>query len=563
MINLNSIYSNFRSEDIFLIESILEEFIPFFKEINEIENINIGKLINELIFQIGNSNCFLKNKKKKNIFTFDNSLKLEEKDFLYKTYISSSETNHGTVKFCSEDTLKINNISIEMVRSLLILIKEEITTNSNQILLQKLSYVKKLVINEYKTFDFKILYVLLNLIVLKFCKNLEEINFEGTFYSRVDQIDLMLKNGVYLYFIYKSSSINKLLFINKIEFLNENVSFKIFHDYCTKNSISDINAEKIEYNKINIFSILPMKQNLKILVFKKILIDKNSLIQSIINLINFNKNLNILSIDKFVSIPDHFRSEIIQGMQNLTNLKKLKINIISSSKEDFIFMNLPRTNNSITKFYLKLSRVCLENDSLIESYFNFKETNLEKLSLRLEKFSPNFSDNLCNFISNNLQELSLGMIDHITLDKFTKLAKNLTKLHTLKLFFYSINEDHYEEAYKNIIFLLENCRFIKNFHFENFVIKYKNMFDEDIKEILKDNIKLKKLIIRSDMPFHVQYFEGYYYYEYPKFTIEPILFCFKKSRDFSKIYFKKSITTKVFDFQRIKKEKLVVISYKV
>lgn len=593
-------------EDIFVLDSILSQFIPMFNEIKDIlsetDNKKIINLIHELIIIVGNLNNPLnKNRKKKVFVNCENNIKYEEKEFLYKTYIiSSSDKNEGTFKFFSDDTLKINNITPQMIRGLLILIKEELGVNlsgnlntnlgnltsmSNKFFIEKLLQVKKLIIIENKSFDFKLLYILLNFIILKFCVNLTSINFEGVLYSKIDQVDIMIKNGVYLNFIHRSKNLTKFSITNKIEFLNENVAFKLMHEYCAKNSLSDVNTEKIEFNKINIFSILTHKTNLTKFIVKKTSIDKNSTILSLIEIFKSNLDLKEVYIDKFVSIPEHFRRELLTGLKKLKKLKKLKINVIYSSKEDLKILNIPKTNTSIKKLNLKLSRVSLEENDVSDcSYFKLRETKLQKMSLNFEKFSP-FSDGedsvdkdfnipklklnsatflLTDLLPENLRELSLGQVDQTFLQKFIKLPPDyMLKLKTLKLSFLPIDDDRYDEAYNNIIFLLENCRFVKFFQFDNFVIKFKQICDEGFKSILKENTNLQKLVIRSELPFHVQCLEGFYYFDYPKFIIPPLLFSFKKNKTLSKIYHKKSVIINIIEFHRIKKEKIVYISYKI
>ena len=221
-------------ENIFILETILESFIPLFIEINnnfeEKDNNKNLRIIQDLILFISNLNNPLncKNKKKKIMYNVDNNIKYEEKEFLYKTYISSSDRTDGSFKFFCDDTLKINVITSQMVRGLLILIKEELSScnfsPTQNILIDKLKNVKKIIINENKAFDYNLLFILLNFIILKFCTNLQKINFEGIFYSRIDQVEIMIKNGIYLYFIFKSKRISKFYITNKLEFINENVA---------------------------------------------------------------------------------------------------------------------------------------------------------------------------------------------------------------------------------------------------------------------------------------------------------------------------------------------------
>jgi hypothetical protein len=584
-VEYNPIHSD---ENIFILETILESFIPLFREINnnfeEKDNNKNLRIIQDLILFISNVNNHLncKNKKKKIMYNVDSNIKYEEKEFLYKTYISSSDRNDGSFKFFCDDTLKINIITSQMVRGLLILIKEELSNTTNttntsnsgsgqNILLEKLKNVKKIIINENKAFDFKLLFILLNFIILKFCTNLQKINFEGIFYSRIDQVEIMIKNGIYLYFIYKSKKFSKYYITNKIEFLNENVAFKHLHEYCYKNNVTDVNVDSIEFNRINIFTILMTKNNIKSLRIHKISIDKNSMINSLIEIIKNNKNLQVLKIDRFISIPDSYRKNLLNQLNNLITMEKLKINIMSSTNSDLLFLNLPKNIFTVKNFSLSLSRINVEindNNGPENNFniFNFHKTNLMSLSLKFDKFSLNFLNekSLCNMLPKNLREISIGLIDHIFLEKFIQLSPEyMLNLKSIKFSFLPITDEQYENSYKNILTLLEVCKSVQNFKFNNLAMKYKHICDDEIRNILKENKSLRKLIIRSDLPFHVQYIEGLYYYDYPKFLITPFLFCIKNNQELKKIYNKKIILSNLLDFHRIKKEKVIVVSYKI
>ena len=602
------------NSDVYILETILEQFIPFFSrintcnfnDINSESSLKFFELIHDLIKFTTNREKLspLKTKIYKNIFQKDKeeNFALEAKEFLYKTYISSSDTKNDTFKFSNEDTLKLNKLSKETIRGLLILIKEEIeiTLNNNftfqnknfnntttgnlrihnqkifpnsknflkfknnenhhfqnnQIfpnssfqkgaqkfpattLLQKLFYVKKIIISESKMFDFKLLFILLNFILLNFCLNLEEIEFQGTLFSKLDQIDVMLKNGVFLYFIYKCEKLSKFKLNNKVEFLNENIAFKLLYDFCNNKNILDINPEKVEFNKINIFSILPLKQNVHKLNFNKICVDKISAINSILAIASKNTYLQEITIDKFISIPHIYRVDLIRIFSNLKDLNKFRINILSSSKEDLSFFNVPRLNPSIKKFYLKLSQLNIEDKDIMSSmqdgsnmnYFDLihlKNTNLEKISLKFEKINLAETHTCFKFLKNiypkntinSLKELSLGMIDSLFFENFVKIAPGaISKLSKLKLSFLFTYIENYECSYKNILILIENCKNIKKFEFLNFILKYKHVCDEELKKVIEKNSYMRELTIQSDLPFLTQYLGGFYFYVFPKFLL--------------------------------------------
>jgi hypothetical protein len=552
---------NIINEDLYILETILDQFIPYFSEINSNTRPTAIKLIQDLITYITNHAM---GKKKRSTFNYDNNINLEEKEFLYKTYISSSDTNTKNVKFISNDTLIINHINSQMVRSLLILLKDELSNYKPGLLLNKLKSVKKLVLNEIKPFDYKLLFILLNFIIKSFCTGLTEILFEGTFHSRIEQIDIMLKNGVYLYFINNSTNVTQLTINNKIEFLNENLAFKILHEYLLKNNISDVNAEKVEINKINIFNFLPLRVNLNNLCLSKVAIDKNSAISALIRVLQFNENLKEFCVDRFISIPMHYKKEMIDKISKLAMLKKLKLGVVSASKEDFIFFCIPNLANSIKKFKLKLGRVSLEDydleDSNINQMTSWKNTKLTKLSLYFDKFEISQSDFIENMLSNRLKVLSLGYIGKNFISSFYKIRKTL-KLEKLKLSFLPILDEDYDEVFKNILNLIESFLLIKNFAFMNFSLKYKNIVDEEIRSVILANKNLRKLIIQSDLPFHVQNLEGFFFYEYQVIYVENFLPIIKKHKLLSMLYYKKNIVKNIFDFLCIKKDKHIEISY--
>jgi hypothetical protein len=549
------------NEDIHILETILSQFIPFYSDVMVTgDKSTTIKLIHDLIAFITNQSS---GKKKRNSFNYDNNVNLEEKEFLYKTYISSSDTNANHVKFFSKDILQINNLNSQMIRSLLILLKDELMNSKSGILINKLKGVKKLVINEAKPFEFKLLFIMLNFIIRTFCINLRSIQFEGTFHSRIEQVDIMLKNGVYLLFIHSMETLTKYTIINKIEFLNENLAFKILHDYCLKNNITETNPEKVSINKINIFNFIPLKVNMERFYLNKVAIDKNSAISAIVRVLQFNNDLKKVAIDRFISIPMHYRKELITAVSKLTGLKKLKLGIVSACKDDYMFMTVPNVSK-LKKFNLRLSRVSIEDseyddDSTLPDY---RDTNLTELSLYLEKLDIGKTHLIECLLSSRLTMLSLGYIGKKFISSFIQLPRTL-RLEKLKFSFLPILDEDYEDVFRNIVTLLENFLLIKNFTFLNFALKYKNIVDEEIKSVIKLNNNLRKLMIQSEVPFHVQTFEGFYYYEYPVVYVENFLPIIKTHGSLAKIYYKKNIVKRVFDCLSVKKDKQIVISYRV
>jgi hypothetical protein len=565
------IYEDENLETFHILETILAEFIPFFNEINSsTHDKKVLRLANDLIYFVSNTK---NSKKKKNTCDFtDNNFKYEEREFLYKTYVSSSDKNESNnIKIFCEDCLRISNLTTHVLRGFLILLKEEIgkvsvnTTIPGKeiILLDKLKTIKKLVINENKLFDYKLLFIFLNFVVLKFCSNLEEIIFEGIFYSRIDQIDIMLKNGVYLHFINKNLKIKNFVLTNKLEFLNENVAFKHLYEYCYKNNINDIDADTIDFKRINIFTVLASRTNIESFEISKTTIDKNSSISCLIDIVKKNIKIKNFSIDKFVSIPETYKKELYGSLKNLEMLKSVKIIILSSDKEDLELSNIGKYNHSVRKIgfkFFKLNSEYTTNEDILQKkYFNFSQTKLERISLRFDKM---FTLSYHTFFPSNLIELSLGYIDQTFLEQFVNIpSKYIISLRSLKFCFFE-NDDH-EQSYRLILKLVENLKLVKFFIFENFYLNYKNICDEDIKKLVSENSNLRKLVISTPLPFHIQYIEGLYYFDYPKYLTGSILFSLKLNKTFNKIYPKKNIVDNILQFQRIKKEKLVVVSYKI
>ena len=235
--------------------------------------------------------------------------------------------------------MRINSININFLRSILILIKEEFLDN-NFIIIKKLSKVNNIIINESKNFNFKYLFIFFEYIIFYFCNNLEKITFSKLIFSKNDLVENMIKNGIYLHFIYRFKNLNKIISYNKIEFLNENSVFKILDEYIDKNGIDDININNIIINKINLIDCLIEKENLKNLVLKKISIDKIQMINQINFILKKNINLYEIIIDKFLSLNENTRKELINNLKKLSliNLQKIKISIFNSNLNDLEFL---------------------------------------------------------------------------------------------------------------------------------------------------------------------------------------------------------------------------------
>ncbi len=208
-----------KQEDILLIETILSSFIPFYNQVisakmnNQEERV---ESLNNIIVMIDGMN--ITKKKKKAFYKTNLTIKKEEKEFLYKLYFSSSDTNQNTIKLISEDTLKITVLSLQIIRSILILLRDEICSSNQGKMISKLKQVKTIIISETKNFSFKVLFLTFEFLLIHFCKNVNEIIIDKIASSRPDQIDGIIKKGIYLHYIVRAKNIVKITSINKIEF---------------------------------------------------------------------------------------------------------------------------------------------------------------------------------------------------------------------------------------------------------------------------------------------------------------------------------------------------------
>ena len=558
-----------KQEDILLIETILSSFIPFYNQVisakmnNQEERV---ESLNNIIVMIDGMN--ITKKKKKAFYKTNLTIKKEEKEFLYKLYFSSSDTNQNTMKLISEDTLKITVLSLQIIRSILILIRDEICSSNQGKMISKLKQVKTIIISETKNFSFKVLFLTFEFLLIHFCKNVNEIIIDKIASSRPDQIDGIIKKGIYLHYIVRAKNIVKITSINKIEFLNKNVIFNILYEYISKNEIKEISPEQIEINKINLIDVMLYQQNLEKIQLKRITIDKIKMIEQIICVIRNNRSLKEICIDKFISIPENYAKEFYQELEKLSlgNLFKLKLCIASSSVNDLSFLNLLQGNSSIQKMILKLQRVIIEEETLARCLQKIQNNkNIKKLSFIAEKINLKKTNSLLfSIIPIHLKQLTLGLVDHIILESIKKTIDKacfLPKLDELKLIFVPINEENYDESYKDLISIIANGRMIKKIVCLNYLLKYRSILDEEIKKALLHNTVLKTLLIQSDKYYKTQTISGVYFYELPMFLIFPLLFAFKKNKILCKLYYKKNIMNQIFQFFRIKKEKNITLSF--
>lgn len=558
-----------KQEDILLIETILSSFIPFYNQVisakmnNQEERV---ESLNNIIVMIDGMN--ITKKKKKAFYKTNLTIKKEEKEFLYKLYFSSSDTNQNTMKLISEDTLKITVLSLQIIRSILILLRDEICSSNQGKMISKLKQVKTIIISETKNFSFKVLFLTFEFLLIHFCKNVNEIIIDKIASSRPDQIDGIIKKGIYLHYIVRAKNIVKITSINKIEFLNKNVIFNILYEYISKNEIKEISPEQIEINKINLIDVMLYQQNLEKIQLKRITIDKIKMIEQIICVIRNNRSLKEICIDKFISIPENYAKEFYQELEKLSlgNLFKLKLCIASSSVNDLSFLNLLQGNSSIQKMILKLQRVIIEEETLARCLQKIQNNkNIKKLSFIAEKINLRKTNSLLfSIIPIHLKQLTLGLVDHIILESIKKTIDKacfLPKLDELKLIFVPINEENYDESYKDLISIIANGRMIKKIVCLNYLLKYRSILDEEIKKALLHNTVLKTLLIQSDKYYKTQTISGVYFYELPMFLIFPLLFAFKKNKILCKLYYKKNIMNQIFQFFRIKKEKNITLSF--
>ena len=558
-----------KQEDILLIETILSSFIPFYNQVisakmnNQEERV---ESLNNIIVMIDGMN--ITKKKKKAFYKTNLTIKKEEKEFLYKLYFSSSDTNQNTMKLISEDTLKITVLSLQIIRSILILLRDEICSSNQGKMISKLKQVKTIIISETKNFSFKVLFLTFEFLLIHFCKNVNEIIIDKIASSRPDQIDGIIKKGIYLHYIVRAKNIVKITSINKIEFLNKNVIFNILYEYISKNEIKEISPEQIEINKINLIDVMLYQQNLEKIQLKRITIDKIKMIEQIICVIRNNRSLKEICIDKFISIPENYAKEFYQELEKLSlgNLFKLKLCIASSSVNDLSFLNLLQGNSSIQKMILKLQRVIIEEETLARCLQKIQNNkNIKKLSFIAEKINLKKTNSLLfSIIPIHLKQLTLGLVDHIILESIKKTIDKacfLPKLDELKLIFVPINEENYDESYKDLISIIANGRMIKKIVCLNYLLKYRSILDEEIKKALLHNTVLKTLLIQSDKYYKTQTISGVYFYELPMFLIFPLLFAFKKNKILCKLYYKKNIMNQIFQFFRIKKEKNITLSF--
>ena len=563
---------NNKDNNIFLIENVLSTFIPFFYNVEQLQMKNKNDLFNSLneIYSIVSTLTMTK-KQKKNFMGNNSTVKLEEKKFLYKTYLSSSDTNNNyNKKIFSDNTMHIFSITPQMLRGLIILIKEEITENKF-VLINKLSNVKTIKINEVKNFPFKNLFILLNFIIYHFCNNIEKVIFEKINSSRTDQVETIIKNGIYLHFINKKKCIKSIKTINKLDFINENSIFKILYEYINKNEIEDIKMNQIHITRINIIDILLKKTNLIKIKINKISIEQNNIIEQLLQIIKQN-NLSKIEINKFLTIPNNLINEIIFNLKKKQNLIHLKLSGDNIEIIQFLTLIYQKSNKKIKTFYLKINNQL--NESILTNHLtNINNNETEKIKNPLTNFS--FLCNRITFIDNNslffkyipmnIKYLTLGKFDHTAISKLNNSIINNTfypNLIELKLYFILEPAEIVEESIQDLLSILKNGKMLKNLLLKNYNIKCQNLINEDIIKAISKNENLRCFKIQTAPPFTTQILNTkFYYYDLPIYLINSILFVMKHHYSFNKLYKKQFILSKIIQFFRIKKEKEIEISF--
>ncbi len=561
---------NINDSNIYLIENVLSTFIPFFYNVENLQTKNKNELFNALneIYSIVSTLTMTK-KQKKNFMGKNSTIKLEEKQFLYKTYFSSSDTNNNyNKKIFYENSMQIFSITPQMLRGLIILIKEEISENKF-VLINKLSNVKTIRINEVKNFPFKNLFILLEFIVFHFCNNIEKIIFEKINSSKTDQVETIIKNGIYLHFISKKKSIKSIKTINKLDFINENSIFKILYEYINNNEIEDIKISQINIIRINLIDILLKKTNLIKIKLNKISIDQTNIVEQLLQIIKQN-NLSKIEINKFLSVPINLINELINTLKKKNNLEYIKLSADNIENIQFINLIHQKINKKIKTFYLKINHQIKET-ILINELININNNVSELIKNPLKDFSflcnkIIFTDeNFFNYIPMNLKYLTLGKVDHTAIKKLNNSIINnkfLANLNELKLYFILEPYEDVEESIQYLLSILKHGKMLKNLLLKNYNIKCQNLINEDIIKAISKNENLRSFKIRTVPPYTTQILNTkFYYYDLPDYLLLSFLFVIKHHRSLKKLYNKQVILYKIFQFFRIKKEKEIEISF--
>lgn len=333
------------------------------KKANQINNSN--NYNNSEQNKIKNNNDYLPNDK-----TLDNdSINVDENNKIINLLINNELFNnhykynslnqHSNKKgfiFC--DKINISKLSFELIKGILILIKTDIIRiletkqfnyeDINLIIIPKLNSIKTIIFSEIKLFDYKLLHLLLNFILMFFSTNVEEIIFEGMLYNKIEQVDVMIKNGVLLWFL-TFTKFQKLSINNKIEFINENIHSKIFYEYL------------YNMNKVN------KKSKLKTYLSKSI--EKNSFIDPKIKIDNENiLNENI--------IKGKIRTSKIKVSSLSKNNSSKKYNSISNSKLNLRNKKNQYIDENVNSNFSKKEIECNNiNNNKIKKIEKFKDLN--------------------------------------------------------------------------------------------------------------------------------------------------------------------------------------------
>lgn len=605
----------------------------------------------------------------------------ESKNFLTKTYLSSSQNERITLSnesknqniilnddslwsisnlIKSKGVLKISKLSWELIKSILILIwydliyvlslykiESDITndinvnihdiiciiserddikdgnSSENGLMIINILYkIEKVILNESKSYEYRLLHLFLNFILKAFSPNIKEIQYMGTSTNRIDQVDIMLKNGVILEFINNSIN-NKPDFLleinNKLEFINENIHSRIYYNYINSTSkeslyknrplksnhnglINDIitsdnftsddnnellpinkqliNNNSVIFNNISIFDILKNKFNMKKLCIYNITLDKNYLLEIFITCLEQNNQLEVIEIDRFTFIPLSIKKRISVLLLAKTNLKKIKVIILNSDIFDIEnFMKIFIFNSSLSdiidiSFVFQRIKIDLntfiQNSQLLntvnKSIFNNSMSNLINLSLIFDSLEFSLGDySFMNTLIRNFSSLQNLAIGKIGMEEYKYILKSIInmkyELKSIRLIFRKNILDESEDFIKGLINNLLDCYTIKSISIENVnVNREKFSFDEELKYLFEMNNHINSLYIKSESGGFNHHIKGFNYYVYPESSFY-LLFALKMSKTLKKIYNKKGIVKNVLDYYRIKKEKDIYINY--
>lgn len=449
------------------------DFIGENSNINEANIINTDNTTNNAV--ISNNNNNFNNNNMNNI----KKSKYEDQ----KQYKQISKH-----KLIQQESMKISKLSIEMIKGLLILILQDLLMIKEQIKISNTSYptyknlkilnrfrnVKKIIFSEHKIYDYKLLHYLLHYIISIFCRNIEEVVFEGNLASRIDQVDIMLKNGVILYFL-SIVEFNKFSTNNKIEFINENIHSKMFYEFLL--NINNGNTKG----------------------YKKHISNNKKTMKSGISELNNNENGVNKNIYNNNANTNNINSKNNNGNENSNKYNK-NINDMINTKNNIIYKNNNyqdnnNNNNNYTDFLNNIDNININKVLIINiNLFNVLEIKRDISSINIRNITQDKSsilESTLMFLQNNpnLTELTIDrftVIPSIYKEKFfTLLEETLINLNRLKIVI--LNSD-YLDIFKLLNLQFSHKKLLKiSLKFPRLVLNFKHIYDE-----LKGKVDINK-----------------------------------------------------------------------